>query len=100
MAAPPPAPPTPPPPPPPPPAPPTSPAPPAPPRAPDSDPERLATLRATALNLRRHMLAQARGKGQGYLGQGLVIADFLAVLYFDEFQAADLDWQRQGRKRF
>ncbi|MCW5233756.1 transketolase [Verminephrobacter eiseniae] len=73
---------------------------PATPSAPDIDPERLATLRATALNLRRHMLAQARGKGQGYLGQGLGIADFLAVLYFDEFQAADLDWQRRDRKRF
>ncbi|MFZ4285785.1 transketolase [Variovorax sp. HJSM1_2] len=62
--------------------------------------ERLAALRATALNLRRHMVTQARGKGQGYLGQGLGIADFLASLYFHEFQAEDLDFTRRDRKRF
>jgi transketolase len=64
------------------------------------DTERVAKLRATALNLRRHMVTQARGKGQGYLGQGLGIADFLAVLYFDEFKPEDLDFSRPGRHRF
>lgn len=62
--------------------------------------ERIAALRATALNLRRHMVTQARGKGQGYLGQGLGIADFLTVLYFHEFGADDLDFTRAGRSRF
>jgi transketolase len=61
---------------------------------------RVAALRATALNLRRHMVTQARGKGQGYLGQGLGIADFLAVLYFDEFKPEDLDFSRADRQRF
>jgi transketolase len=65
-----------------------------------NDTERLATLRATALNLRRHMVTQARGKGQGYLGQGLGIADFLTVLYFDEFRPEDLDFSRADRQRF
>lgn len=60
----------------------------------------LPALRATALNLRRHMVTQARGKGQGYLGQGLGIADFLATLYFHEFTAEDLDFTRHDRKRF
>ncbi|MDB5848738.1 MAG: transketolase subunit [Rhodoferax sp.] len=64
------------------------------------DAKRLDALRATALNLRRHMVTQARGKGQGYLGQGLGIADFLATLYFDEFQASDLDFSRRDRNRF
>jgi len=65
-----------------------------------NDSERLAALRATALNLRRHMVTQARGKGQGYLGQGLGIADFLTVLYFDEFRPEDLDFSRADRQRF
>lgn len=70
------------------------------PRTTPIDPPRLAGLRATALNLRRHMVTQARGKGQGYLGQGLGIADFLTVLYFDEFTPEDLDFSRHDRKRF
>jgi transketolase len=57
-------------------------------------------LRAKALALRRKMVVQARGKGQGYLGQGLGIADFLAALYFHEFSADDLDFTRADRKRF
>lgn len=60
----------------------------------------IADLRARALNLRRHMVTQARGKGQGYLGQGLGIADFLATMYFHEFEPQDLDFSRKERKRF
>lgn len=59
-----------------------------------------ARLRAVALDLRRKMIQQARGKGQGYLGQGLGFADFLAVLYFHEFTADDLDFARAERRRF
>ena len=57
-------------------------------------------LKAVALNLRRKMIQQARGKGQGYLGQGMGMADFLATLYFHEFDAKDLDFSRSDRKRF
>ncbi|WP_376100975.1 transketolase (plasmid) [Roseomonas sp. CCTCC AB2023176] len=59
----------------------------------------LDFLRAKALNLRRHMLVQAAGKGQGYLGQGFGIADFLAVLYFYEMRhdAADPGWADRDR---
>ena len=50
--------------------------------------------------LRRHMLAMARQIGQGYIGQGLGIADVLAALYFHElrYDPADLGWD--GRDRF
>ena len=37
----------------------------------------LAWLKAKAKNLRRHMVAMAAGRGQGYLGQGLGMADIL-----------------------
>jgi len=44
--------------------------------------------------MRRHMLTMARGPGQGYIGQGLGIADALAALYFHELRwdPADLAW--------
>ena len=58
---------------------------------------RATTLRPTAADLaraaaaaptslRRHMLSMARGQGQGYIGQGLGIADLLAALYFHELR--------------
>jgi transketolase len=67
---------------------------------PSADVALLPALRARALNLRRHMVTQARGKGQGYLGQGLGLADFLAALYFHEFKTEDFDFARSDRKRF
>ena len=69
-------------------------------RASGIDPAMLDRLRGKALNLRRLMIVQARGKGQGYLGQGLGLADFLSVLYFHEFERSDLDFARSDRKRF
>lgn len=60
----------------------------------------IARLRVKALDLRRHMVTQARGKGQGYLGQGLGIADFLTFMYFHEFEAQDLEFDRKDRRRF
>jgi len=57
-------------------------------------------LRAIALNLRRHMIVQARGKGQGYLGQGLGLADFLAVLYWHVFDEDDWRFDAHDRQRF
>lgn len=46
------------------------------------------------------MLAMAKGQGQGYIGQGLGIADVLAVLYFHElrYDPANVGWA--GRDRF
>ncbi|RWE38700.1 MAG: transketolase [Mesorhizobium sp.] len=55
--------------------------------------ERKATL------LRRHMLTMARGQGQGYIGQGLGIADTLAALYFHElrYDPHNLGWPDRDR---
>jgi transketolase len=59
----------------------------------------IPALEARATNLRRHMLAMARGQGQGYIGQGLGIADVLAALYFHElrYDPARLDWPARDR---
>jgi transketolase len=59
----------------------------------------IPALKARATNLRRHMLAMARGQGQGYIGQGLGIADVLAALYFHElrYDPARLDWPARDR---
>ena len=64
-------------------------------------PERpdLAWLKAKAKNLRRHMVAMAAGRGQGYLGQGLGMADILAALYFHEMRTdrAEPHWLERDR---
>ncbi len=59
----------------------------------------IPALKARATNLRRHMLTMARGQGQGYIGQGLGVADVLAALYFHElrYDAARLDWPARDR---
>ena len=46
----------------------------------------MITVAARAKNLRRHVLLMAEKVGQGYVGQGLGIADLLAVLYFKEMR--------------
>ena len=45
------------------------------------------------------MLTMARGQGQGYIGQGLGIADLLAALYFHElrYDPANLGWPERDR---
>lgn len=60
----------------------------------------LAALAFRAANLRRHMLTMARGQGQGYIGQGLGIADLLAVLYFHEMRHDPQDPRWPERDRF
>ena len=46
----------------------------------------IGSLELHALSLRRHILRMAERVGQGYVGQGLGIADLLAVLYFREMK--------------
>ena len=59
----------------------------------------VPALKARATNLRRHMLGMARTQGQGYIGQGLGIADALAALYFHElrYDPQKLDWADRDR---
>jgi transketolase len=60
---------------------------------------RIDELKAKALDLRRNMLVQAAGKGQGYLGQGFALADFLAALYFHElrYDPSEPHWEERDR---
>jgi transketolase len=60
----------------------------------------IAALRTRAKSMRRHMLLMARGPGQGYIGQGLGIADALAALYFHEMRWDPNDLQDPERDRF
>lgn len=46
----------------------------------------IDVLKQRAFRLRKHMVVQARGKGQGYLGQSLGTAEFLTALYFNEMR--------------
>src|SRR5436309_5802742 len=59
----------------------------------------IAALQARARSLRRHVLRMAERVGQGYVGQGLGIADLLAVLYFHElrYDPRRLDWPDRDR---
>lgn len=60
----------------------------------------IAALKARATSLRRHMLTMARGQGQGYIGQGLGIADTLAALYFHELRYDPQNLHCKDRDRF
>jgi transketolase len=66
---------------------------------PNSTEADLAVLQRRAKNLRRHMLTMARGPGQGYVGQGLGIADVMAALYFHEMRwdPGNLRWPDRDR---
>jgi transketolase len=60
----------------------------------------IAQLKRRATNLRRHMLTMAAGRGQGYLGQGLGIADLMAALYFHEMKYDPKNPKDPARDRF
>src|SRR5205085_4327079 len=59
----------------------------------------IEELKAKAKTLRRQVLRMAERVGQGYVGQGLAIADLLAVLYFREmrYDPARLQWPERDR---
>lgn len=65
----------------------------------DDRPPDLAALRERAYRLRVAMLSMAAGKGEGYVAQGLGMADCLAVLYFHEmrYDAQRPDWPDRDR---
>ncbi len=60
---------------------------------------KVAFLKQRAVSLRRHVLRMGERVGQGYVGQGLGIADLLAVLYFGEmkYDAKNLTWPDRDR---
>ncbi len=57
-------------------------------------------LQRVAQRLRRHMLTMAAGKGQGYIGQGLGVADIMAALYFHEMKYDPQNPAWEDRDRF
>jgi transketolase len=59
----------------------------------------VEALEERAHALRRHVLTQARGKGEGYVAQALGVADLLAVLYFSElrYERSRADWPDRDR---
>jgi transketolase len=58
-----------------------------------------AMLQRTATRIRRNVLTMARGKGEGYVGQGLGAADIFAVTYFREmrYRPDERDWPERDR---
>ncbi len=59
-----------------------------------------AELAERARNIRRKVLAMASGRGQGYVGQGLGVADLLTCLYFHELHYDPAHPADPGRDRF
>lgn len=59
-----------------------------------------AALRARAKVMRRHVLRMAEIVGQGYVGQGLGIADVLATVYFSELRTRPTEPNWPDRDRF
>ncbi|HET9422932.1 MAG TPA: transketolase [Nocardioides sp.] len=59
----------------------------------------VVALREHAYELRSLMMTMTRGKGEGYIAQGLGIADCLAALYFHELRhdPDDPDWADRDR---
>ena len=59
----------------------------------------VAEIRRRAHTMRGHVLHMAEIVGQGYVGQGLGIADLLATLYFGElrYDAKNLAWADRDR---
>jgi transketolase len=49
------------------------------------------TLRARAKQIRRNVVRMCAGKGEGYVGQGLDVADILAVLFCSEMRYDPVD---------
>lgn len=50
-----------------------------------------AALAERANSIRRRAIRMCRGRGQGYVGQALALADLMASLYFDELRRDDSD---------
>jgi transketolase len=60
----------------------------------------IEALREHAHDLRRRMMRMATDKGEGYIAQGLGIADALAVVYFRELRYDPAEPEAPDRDRF
>jgi transketolase len=60
----------------------------------------IDVLKGRALNLRRKMMNMASGKGEGYIAQGLGMADCLTALYFHEMRYDPRNPEWKDRDRF
>jgi transketolase len=59
----------------------------------------IEALKSHAKSIRRHILQMSRRIGQGYVAQGLAVADMLAAIYFNElrYDTEHLDWSERDR---
>jgi transketolase len=62
--------------------------------------QRVRSLKEKARNIRRHIITMARGRGEGYAGQGLDAADIFSVVYFDQLESEKDGLQGPARNRF
>jgi transketolase len=60
----------------------------------------LQALTEHAMSVRRKVIAMASGRGQGYVGQGLGVADILVALYFYEMHYNPHEPDDPDRDRF
>lgn len=60
----------------------------------------LARLKRKAREIRRNVLVMAKGKGEGYVGQGLGSADILAACYFHAMRYDPKQPEWEDRDRF
>jgi transketolase len=62
--------------------------------------ERIERLKQRARSIRRHIITMARGRGEGYAGQGLDAADIFSAVYFDQLEFDGSKLKDPGRHRF
>lgn len=62
--------------------------------------DRVAAVRRCAYEIRLGVLEQGEAQGEGYVGQGLGVADILAVCYGDQLRIRPDDPQWEQRDRF
>src|SRR5215204_576990 len=60
----------------------------------------VGDIERRAASLRRHVIRQAAGKGEGYVGQGMQSADIFAALFFNEMNWSGQHLDDPERDRF
>jgi transketolase len=65
-----------------------------------SDPACAEEVALRAKAIRRHVLRMASGRGEGYVGQGLGVADIMAAIFFGDLNYDPASPGSAGRDRF